>query len=203
MTRIALSVLFILIFGAVCLMADPQAKLNEAAPDFTLKAADGESYTLSDFKGKIVVLEWINFGCPFVKKHYDSGNMQKLQTAYTDKDVVWLAVCSSAEGKQGHMAIDEIPAELKSHNFNANAYLIDEEGKVGMMYDAKTTPHMYVINKEGTLVYMGAIDDKATARLSDIKTANNYVSETLDVLLAGKQPKAKSTKPYGCSVKYK
>ena len=200
--RFILSVL--IIFGlSAFLTASPQAKLDEAAPDFTLMDSNGNKHSLSDFKGKYVVLEWINFGCPFVKKHYGSGNMQALQEKYTGKDVVWLAICSSAEGKQGYYPTKDINAELEKHNFKATAYLVDESGEVGKMYAAKTTPHMYVINPEGVLLYAGAIDDKPSTDKADIKTANNYVSVMLDDLMAGKKVESKSTTPYGCSVKYK
>lgn len=178
------------------------AKLNESAPDFTLKDSYDNEHSLSNFKDKIVVLEWVNFDCPFVKKHYNSHNMQMLQEKYTEKGIVWLAICSSAKGKQGNFSNEEINERTKKNNANFTAYLIDEDGKVGKMYGAKTTPHMYIINKEGVLVYAGAIDDKPTTDLDDIETAKNYVSSALDELLAGKEVSIKSSTPYGCSVKY-
>lgn len=178
------------------------AKIDEKAPNFTLKDSNGKEHSLSDFAGKYVVLEWINYDCPFVKKHYDSGNMQNLQTKYTEAGVVWLAVCSSVEGKQGNFSNEEINKRSKAHNAAFTGYLVDDTGKVGKMYGAKTTPHMYIIDKEGKLVYAGGIDDKATANKDDIKTAKNYVSTALDELMSGKEVTTKVSTPYGCSVKY-
>ena len=178
------------------------AKLNEAAPNFILKDSFGKKHSLSDFEGKIVVLEWINFECPFVKKHYNSKNMQNLQAKYSKKDVVWLAICSSAKSKQGNFSNDEINERSKKHGANFTAYLIDENGKVGKMYGAKTTPHMYVINKEGKLVYAGGIDDTPSTDTDDIETAKNFITAALDELLAGKRVSIQSSAPYGCSVKY-
>ncbi len=178
------------------------AKLNESAPDFRLKDSNGNEHSLSDFKGKVVVLEWINYECPFVKKHYDSKNMQSLQEKYTKQDVVWLAICSSAPGKQGHFSTEEINKRSKNHEAKFTAYLIDEDGRVGKMYGAKTTPHMFIIDREGKLVYAGGIDDKPSTDIEDIKKAKNYVSLALDELLSGKEISVKSSTPYGCSVKY-
>jgi len=179
-----------------------QAKLNEQAPDFKLVDSNGKEHSLSSFEGKTVVLEWINYDCPFVKKHYDSKNMQNLQSKYAENDVVWLAICSSNKGKQGHFSNDEINRRSKSHEAKFTAYLIDESGKVGKMYGAKTTPHMYIIDRTGKLVYAGGIDDKATTDVKDIKGAKNYVSLALDELLNGKSVSIQSSTPYGCSVKY-
>jgi peroxiredoxin len=178
------------------------AKLNEQAPNFKLIDSNGKEHSLSDFKGKIIVLEWINYECPFVKKHYNSKNMQSLQEKYTTAGIVWLAICSSAESKQGNFSNDEINSRSKKHNAKFPAYLIDSSGKVGKMYGAKTTPHMYVIDKDGKLVYAGGIDDKASTDIEDIKSAKNYVSSALDELLAGKTVSKQSSTPYGCSVKY-
>lgn len=193
---------FLLLF-AINLSASDKAKIDAPAPDFTLLDSNGNEHSLSDFKGKYVVVEWINFGCPFVKKHYNSGNMQSLQKKYTGKNVVWLSICSSAEGKQGYFGNEEINEQLKDKAAAMTAYLIDESGKVGHMYNAKTTPHMYIVNPEGILVYAGGIDDKASTDEDDIETATNYVSTALDALMAGKEIADKVTKPYGCSVKYK
>lgn len=179
------------------------AKINEPAPDFTLTDSNGETHSLSDFKGKTVVLEWINYGCPFVKKHYDSNNMQKLQEKYTQMGVLWLAICSSAEGKQGNMTNDEINKMTKDYKAKYSAYLIDEEGKVGKMYGARTTPHMFIIDKDGKLVYAGGIDDKASTDQKDIKGAENYVDKALSSILNSRDISNQTTKPYGCSVKYK
>ena len=193
-------IIFVLLLGVT--VFSQQARLNETAPDFKLKDSNGKEHSLSDFKGKIVVLEWINFECPFVKKHYDSKNMQSLQEKYTAKGVIWSAICSSAPGKQGNFSSEEINKRSKDHNAKFTAYLIDEDGKVGKMYGAKTTPHMFIIDKDGKLVYAGGIDDKASTDVEDVKTAKNYVSAALDELLNGKQVTTQSSTPYGCSVKY-
>ncbi len=197
-----LSILLFVLILAVAVWAGDSAVLSEKAPDFKLKDTKGDTHQLSDYEGKYVVLEWINFGCPFVKKHYKSGNMQELQKKYTGKDVVWLTICSSAPGKQGYHKADEINDLMKEKNMASTAYLIDEDGNVGKMYGAKTTPHMYIINPEGVLVYAGAIDDKPSTDLDDVKTANNYVSTILNKALNGEDFEHKSTTPYGCSVKY-
>jgi len=183
--------------------AGESATVDGQAPPFTLKAADGKSHSLSDFKGKYVVLEWVNFGCPFVRKHYDSGNMQKLQREYTAKGVVWLAVCSSAPGKQGYYDGDALTKQIKDETFAGTAYLVDADGTVGKSYKAKTTPHMYVIDPKGTLIYAGGIDDKATTNKDDIAGATNYVKQALDAAMGGKAVATKESQPYGCSVKYK
>lgn len=150
-----------------------------------------------------MVLEWINHGCPFVVKHYSEGNMQGLQRDYTNKDVIWLAICSSADGKQGYFTADEWQKLNADKGGNATAILLDEDGTVGKLYGAKTTPHMYVINAEGKLVYQGAIDDKPSTDTSDIPGAKNYVKAALDEVLAGQPVTTGQTKPYGCGVKYK
>lgn len=195
-----LIIIFVLLLGVT--VFSQQARLNETAPDFKLKDSNGKEHSLSDFKGKTVVLEWINYDCPFVKKHYNSKNMQSLQEKYTAKGVIWLVICSSAPGKQGNFSSEEINKRSKDHNAKFTAYLIDEDGKVGKMYGAKTTPHMFIIDKDGKLVYAGGIDDKASTDVEDVKTAKNYVSAALDELLNGKQVTTQSSTPYGCSVKY-
>ena len=200
---IFLTFLLIASIMSVAVSAAEKAEIDKPAPDFTLTDTHGKAHSLSDFKGKYVVLEWINFGCPFVRKHYNSGNMQKLQKTYTAEDVVWLTICSSAEGKQGYMEPNDINEELEERGAAMTAYLIDASGKVGRMYGAKTTPHMYIINREGILVYAGGIDDTPSTDTDDIKTAKNYVSVNLDLLLAGKDVDTKVSKPYGCGVKYK
>ncbi len=179
-----------------------ELKVGSEAPAFTLKDSSGKTHSLSDFKGKFVVLEWFNEGCPFVKKHYTSGNMQKLQGEYTGKDVVWLSINSSAPGEQGHLTAESAPKTISDWNIKATKILFDHDGKVGKMYGAKTTPHMFVIDKEGKLVYQGAIDSKPTPNTADIGTAENYVKVALDNTMAGKPVENASTKPYGCSVKY-
>ena len=184
------------------LAAAVHAEVGEPAQNFTLGSAAGKQVSLSDFKGKVVVLEWTNPGCPFVHKHYESGNMQKLQKDATAKGVVWLSICSSAPGKQGNLSADEAAKLVASNGSAATAYLLDADGKVGQLYGAKRTPELYVINKEGTLVYHGAIDDKKTPDPADIAGAKNYVTAALDEVLAGKPVSTPKTEAYGCSVKY-
>lgn len=194
------AIIFLVFFSG--LVIAQQAKLNESAPDFRLTDSNGSEHSLSDFAGKIVVLEWINYDCPFVEKHYDSKNMQSLQAKYSEEGVIWLAICSSNKGKQGNFSVEEINKRSKNHNAKFTAYLIDEDGTVGKMYGAKTTPHMYIIDKSEMLVYAGGIDDKATTDVDDIEDSKNYVATALDELLAGKEVSVQSSTPYGCSVKY-
>lgn len=177
--------------------------VGKPAPTFSLKDWDGKTRKLADYKGKIVVLEWFNHGCPFVKKHYDSNNMQDLQKTYTGKGVVWLSICSSAEGKQGYGTAEEHKKAFKEKGAAPTAVLIDSEGTVGRQYDAKTTPAMYVIDGKGVLVYAGAIDDNRTTDKESAKTAKNFVAAALNETLAKKQVAISSTKSYGCSIKYK
>ncbi len=182
--------------------ASAPAQVGKAAPDFTLTDARGKKVSLSQFKGKLVVLEWFNHGCPFVKKHYESGNMQSLQKAYTGLGVVWLSICSSAEGKQGFASGAEHLKAMEEKGAKPTNILIDADGKVGKLYQAKTTPHMFIVGKDGTLEYAGAIDDKETFDAADVKTAKNYVKSALDEMLKGKKPTVATTHSYGCSVKY-
>lgn len=179
------------------------ATVDKMAPEFTLKDSKGVSHNLSDFKGKYVVLEWINYDCPFVKKHYESNNMQSLQKEYTSKGVVWLSICSSSPGKQGNFDKETITKRSNEYKAKQTAYLIDEDGHVGQQYGAKTTPHCYVVSPEGVLIYAGAIDDNPSADQADVKTAKNYIKECLNASMNGKKVEVKSTKSYGCSVKYK
>ncbi len=191
-------------FCALTLSGPAQAapELGKPAPDFTGTDTNGTAHKLSDLKGKIVVLEWTNPECPFVVKHYDSKNMQGLQTKYTEAGVTWLTVNSSAEGKQGNLTGEAANTYIKDHDAKQTAYLLDPTGEIGKLYDAKTTPHMFVIDKEGTLVYAGAIDDNDSANPADAATAKNYVSAALDEVIADKPVTDAQTKPYGCSVKY-
>jgi len=193
-------IIFLFLFSAIAFAQE--AKLNEQAPNFKLVDSNGKEHSLSDFKDKIIVLEWINYDCPFVKKHYDSKNMQSLQEKYTKEGIIWLTICSSVESKQGNFSNDEINSRSKKHGAKFTVYLVDSDGKVGKTYGAKTTPHMYIIDKTGKLVYAGGIDDKASTDISDIKSAKNFVVSALDELLAGKHVSMQSSKPYGCSVKY-
>jgi peroxiredoxin len=182
--------------------ASADATVGEPAPNFTLQGTDGETYTLADLEGKMVVLEWLNFGCPYVQKHYGAGNMQALQEKYTEQDVVWLSIVSSAEGKQGYYPPEEMNAKNAEHGGEQTAILMDTSGEVGRMYGARTTPHMYIVDPEGTLIYKGGIDDKPTADEADIATATNYVELALDAALNGEEVPVKTAPPYGCSVKY-
>lgn len=175
---------------------------GEAAPTFKLKAADGKEYSLADLKGKNVVLEWYNRDCPFVRKHYDTGNMQAMQKKYVGQGVAWFIVNSSAEGEQGYADEKQGMEDFKREKMGATAVLLDPTGTVGKSYEAKTTPHMYVINKEGTLVYEGAIDSIKSTDNEDVKKADNYVDQALTAVIEGRKVATAKTKPYGCNVKY-
>lgn len=178
------------------------ARVGEKAPDFTATDSNGKTQKLSDYAGKFVVLEWSNRGCPYTQKHYSSGNMQRLQKEWTAKGVVWLTVISSAPGKQGYVTAGDENAWLKQSNASPTAALLDPKGDLGHLYDAKTTPQMFVINPQGVLVYDGAIDDRPTTETSDINGAKNYLSAALNDAMAGKAVGTPTTRPYGCSVKY-
>lgn len=194
--------LFLLCLTVTGMAETEEIALGKPVPDFSLNDNSNKSYTLSDYQGKFVVLEWTNPDCPFVKKHYNSNNMQKLQAHYTKKNVVWFSICSSAKGKQGHLTGEVLNKRLKKLKTAHTAYLIDSDGKVGRLYGAKTTPHLFIINPEGKLVYMGAIDDRPSTNSDDIAGATNYVQTALDELLAGNNVTSKATKSYGCSIKY-
>ncbi|MEO7255312.1 MAG: thioredoxin family protein [Casimicrobium sp.] len=177
--------------------------VGQAAPDFSLTDVHGKAVKLSDFKGKTVVLEWVNPGCPFVQKHYTTSNMQTLQKESTAKGVVWLSVNSTEKGHQDYLAPASLDAKMNGEWKGASSYLLmDESGKVGQAYTAKTTPHMYVIDGAGKLVYAGGIDDKRSANPADVKTAKNFVRAALVETLAGKPVTVATATPYGCSVKY-
>ena len=176
-------------------------KERPAAPAFKVKDVDGKERTLEEFKGKWVVLEWTNLGCPFVTKHYDPGAMQALQKTWTDKGVVWLSVCSSAPGKQGSMEPDAWKQAIAEKKIASTAVLLDGDGTMGHAYGARTTPHLWVVCPKGTIWYTGAIDDNPS-NAPESKATRNYVVEALEAGLAGKEPEVTETKPYGCSVKY-
>ena len=176
--------------------------IGQPSPDFSLIDTQGKTIQLSSYKGKFVVLEWFNPDCPFVKKHYGSGNMQSLQKESTDKGVIWLSIDSSAPGKQGYYSPEKANELTLSKNASPTAVLLDSDGKLGKLYGAQTTPHMFVINPEGQLIYAGAIDNVASADPADITKATNYVREALGEAMAGKPVSVPSTKSYGCSVKY-
>ena len=188
---------------AAAMFATDVPPVGSAAPDFSLTDAKGQTHSLSQYKGKYVVLEWFNPECPFVKKHYGPGNMQKLQEEYTSKGVVWLSIDSSAPGKEGSLTAEQAQKTMSEWKTKQTALLLDPEGKAGRAYGAKNTPDMIVINPEGKIVYEGAIDSKATPNPADIPTSTNYVKVALDESMAGKPVSNSTTKPYGCSVKYK
>jgi hypothetical protein len=173
------------------------------APNFKGTDSNGVAHTLSQYRGKYVVLEWANKGCPFDQKHYLSGNMESLQKEWTGKGIIWLSVISSAPGEQGNVTATEENQYLKTMKASPTAALLDPEGTIGHLYQAKTTPHIFVIDPTGKLIYQGAIDDKATTELADVKTAHNYLNDALNSAMAGKPVATSSTRPYGCSVKYK
>jgi peroxiredoxin len=206
MKRSVLISLF-LVFGFSAIssvtLAAAEAVVGESAPDFTLPDSNGANHTLSDYAGKIVVLEWLNHGCPFVQKHYNSGNMQRLQRTAEEKGVIWFSIISSAPGKQGYCTPEQANEIAREKNASPAAVLLDPDGTVGKMYGAKTTPHMFIIDKEGVLVYNGGIDDIRSTNVDDIAKAKNYVQMALDELLEGKEVSVNTSQPYGCSVKYK
>ena len=189
-------------FTAASLFASESPKVGTTAPEFSLADAKGKTHSLADAKGKYVVLEWFNPECPFVKKHYGSGNMQKLQKEYSGKGVVWMSIDSSAPGKEGNLSAEAAEKTIADWKMNSTTLLLDPEGKTGQAYGAKNTPHMFVINPEGKIVYEGAIDSKATPNPKDIESSTNYVKVALDESMSGKAVSNANTKPYGCSVKY-
>ena len=195
----------ILVFLIACSTLFAGIKNDAEAPTFVLMNQDSEMVDLASFKGKKVILEWTNHDCPFVKRHYDTDNMQELQREYTDNDVVWLSIISSAEGKQGYVTKSEAKELTTSRNAHPSHVLFDSDGDVGRLYDAKTTPHMYVIDEKGLLRYQGAIDNLGvTGALfsTDLSKAKNYVRNAMNSLFLGKDVAEKNTRPYGCSVKY-
>ncbi|MES2283551.1 MAG: thioredoxin family protein [Pseudomonadota bacterium] len=182
--------------------AHAAATVGQAAPDFSAVDIAGKTHKLSDFKGKLVVLEWTNPGCPYVRKHY-SGNMQSLQKEFTARGVVWLAVNSTETESYDYLAPAKLAGWVNEKQAKPTAMLMDESGKIGQLYGAKTTPHMYIVNPQGQLVYAGAIDSIASSRADDIKTATNFVRQGLTESLAGKPVSVAVSRAYGCSVKYK
>lgn len=182
--------------------ANATATIGEAAPNFETVDTYGAALSLDQLKGKIVVLEWTNHGCPFVAKQYDSGNMQKTQASVAGDDVVWLSIVSSAPNKQGAVDADEANAITKAANATPSHKILDPSGEIGRLYGAQTTPHMFIINAEGILVYAGAIDDHETWRQDGIDDAKNFVVAAITDLRAGKTVETSQTKPYGCAIKY-
>jgi peroxiredoxin len=195
----------LLLTAAFALAAVPAlaaATVGTPAPAFTVTASNGKPVSLSDYRGKVVVLEWTNSGCPFVRAHYDSGAMQAAQAAARQQGVVWLTINSGAPGKQGHVDAAGANAEMAREKAQPSAYLLDAGGDLGRLYGAKTTPHIFVIDGKGMLVYAGAINDRPTAEQADAKAGNNYALAAATAALAGKAPAVAISKPYGCSVKY-
>jgi len=194
---------FIISILALGLSQLQAVEVGEDAPEFTLTGIDGQSHSLSDFEGKYVVLEWLNHNCPFVKKHYNSGNMQALQKEYTDEGVVWLSINSTNPDHRDYVTADEEAQLASNHHSKATAILHDPDGVVGHAYNAQTTPHIFIIDPDGKLVYQGAIDSIRSANPADIPTATNYVKAAFKALMKGKGVEMSSTKAYGCGVKYR
>jgi hypothetical protein len=192
----------VIFLGSVSAAAFASVSVGAAAPDFTLSDSNGKTHSLADYNGKIVVLEWNNPECPFVRKHYGSGNMQKQQVAATAAGVIWLTINSGASGKQGDLDGPAANAYVAKVGGKQTAYLLDPTGKVGHLYGAKTTPHMYVIDQAGVLRYMGGIDSIASTDVDDLTKATQYVPQVLAELAAGKPVSVATSQPYGCSVKY-
>lgn len=194
----SVSVLIVLI----ALSAAWAVRVGETAPPFTATDSNGKVDKLSDYHGKFVVLEWSNRGCPYTQKHYNSGNMQRLQREWTSRGIVWLTVISSAPGKQGYVTASDENAYLSQVKAAPTAVLLDPTGALGHLFDAKTTPQIFIINPQGTLIYNGAIDDRPTTELADVNGAKNYVAAALEEATAGKPVSQPTSRPYGCSVKY-
>jgi peroxiredoxin len=201
-SRMYLSAVLFLVVGMIS-PGGAAPEVGKPAPVFSGKGSDGKDYSLADYKGKFVVLEWYNKDCPFIHKHYDSGNMQKLQDAYAKKGVIWLEIASNAEGHEGYMTPAEAQDNRAKVGSKALATVLDPDGKIGRAYGAKTTPHMFVIDPKGILIYQGAIDDHNSADAEDIPHSKNYVAAALDEAMTGKPVTVASTHPYGCGVKYK
>ncbi len=186
----------------IAFSAQAVPEVGAQAPGFTGTTTTGDNISLSDFAGQKVVLEWTNHDCPFVRKHYDSNNMQTLQQELTGDDVVWITVISSAPGKQGHVSPAEADSLTESRGAAPSYVVLDESGEIGQAYNAKTTPEMFLILPDQTLAYMGAIDSIRSARASDIPKATNYLSAAYAEVGAGQPVSMAQTTPYGCSVKY-
>jgi peroxiredoxin len=193
----------LLTLASTALFAADSPAVGSAAPDFSVTDSKNRPQSISQYKGKYVVLEWFNPECPFVKKHYGSGNMQKLQEEFTGKGMVWLTIDSSAPGMEGNLTAEQAEKKIAELKTKQTALVLDPDGKAGRTYGAKNTPHMFVINPEGKIIYEGAIDSKATPNPSDIAGSTNYVKAALDESLAGKPVTTPSSRPYGCQVKYK
>lgn len=190
--------------ASLLLRGDAQAAVatGAQAPAFSAQDANGQTRTLAEFRGRLVVLEWTNHGCPYVRKHYDSRNMQTLQQEATANGIVWLQIISSAPGEQGHLDAAGARARVQTDDAHPTATLLDPSGAIGRAYGALTTPHMFIINPEGVILYQGAIDDRPSARPASLEGANNYVRAALADIGAGRAVRTTQTTPYGCNVKY-
>jgi hypothetical protein len=203
-----LTLILILICSTIVLMNSTNSTdqagvvVGEAAPEFSVVDAHGNMHSLSDYEGQWIILEWLNHGCPFVRKHYDGNNMQELQKKFTEQGVIWFSVVSSAPGTQGYMEPEETLKTAEEKGAAPTAILLDSDGTMGRAYDARVTPHMYIINPDGILEYNGAIDDKPTARLRDLEGAHNYVVAAMTSLMNGEAVEVTTNTPYGCTVKY-
>jgi peroxiredoxin len=197
--KLILSISAFVLFAAPA-MAAPE--VGKPAPDFSATDVQGQPFKLSDHKGKIIVLEWTNPECPFVKKHYETGNMQKVQKAALEKGAEWIVINSAAPEKQGHLTSAEAIQVAEQAGASNTAQILDETGEVGKLYGAQTTPHMFVIDKDGNVAYMGAIDDNSSPKHETVETAKNYVAEAVSALTEGKSVETSVSQPYGCAVKY-
>lgn len=191
-----------IIMAVAVLPAKAAVEIGKPAPAISATDVHGNEFNLEDHKGKIVVLEWFNKGCPFVQKHYDSGNMQKLQKDAAAQDVAWVTIISSAEGKQGYVTSEEALADIEAYDAAPTTLIRDTSGEIGKAYDAKTTPHMFVIDTEGNVAYAGAIDSNSSTNPDTIEGAENYVTAAIDALQADESVETTTTSPYGCAVKY-
>lgn len=202
MKKIFLGLFIVLVSMPILHVAQAKVEVGKPAPNFQGTDSQGNAINLSDYAGKIVVLEWSNHECPYVVKHYSGGNMQSLQKEATDQGIVWLTIVSSAKGKQGHTTAQDANNVIKAQGIHSTARILDSSGTIGHLYGARTTPHMFVIDKSGKIAYAGAIDSNGSIKSSAIAGATNYVREAVNSLTAGKPVEVASTKPYGCSVKY-
>ncbi|MFP3920797.1 MAG: thioredoxin family protein [Dichotomicrobium sp.] len=201
-TRLRTGAVTLLIAASLTGVAGAAPQVGTPAPAFTATDTNGKTHSLGDFRGKTVVLEWTNHGCPYVRKHYDTGNMQALQEDATEDGMIWLSVISSAPGMHGHVSPERANELTETRDASPSAVLLDPSGEVGKAYGARTTPHMYIIDPDGTLMYMGAIDDRPTSRHSSVDGATNYVREALTAMENGEEIAEPVTRAYGCSVKY-
>jgi peroxiredoxin len=196
------ALVLLIVLGAAMMSVSAAPRTGTEAPDFAGVDSNGKTVRLSDFRGKVVVLEWSNHDCPYVRKHYGTGNMQSLQRKAVEKGVVWLSIVSSAPGKQGYVDSAAANRLTEERDASPTAVVLDPNGEIGRTYQATHTPHMFVIDRDGVLSYAGAIDDRPSARWDTVRGARNYVDEALDAVLAGRTVEVAATRAYGCTVKY-